>query len=388
MASGSCALLAGSGAQLGVMVLERMPWGTEASDHNIWGFGVGCLWSLLPSLDVFGIRASWDRISARVESYGGRPGIAQATLDRKPRGRERPVLDLEPRRKRRSANFHTPTRKNRRRRWGWLVVIPALVSLLGLANSLPPEQETIRAVIQPSTHPETPQRTSAAGVEGSAARSNEDLLGEQAQEKVPAHRLSAPEESCSNLRVLVDRSHSLPPTYVPDDLVPLRAYGVPTLGSDVLRLRHDAAEHLGRLVEAAATDGEELVVASAYRSYEEQQSSHKRLASVYGAGAGGMSAAPGHSQHQLGTAVDFTNAAVSYQVWLPFGKTTAYRWLQHHAQEHGFVLAYPRGKEEETGYQWEPWHYRYVGVEIAQRLEKSSLSLQEFLEREGVVPRC
>jgi D-alanyl-D-alanine carboxypeptidase len=101
-----------------------------------------------------------------------------------------------------------------------------------------------------------------------------------------------------------------------------------------------------------------------------------------------MSATPGHSQHQLGTAVDFTNAAVSYQVWLPFGKTSAYWWLEHHAREYGFVLAYPRGKEEKTGYEWEPWHYRYVGVENAQRLEKSSLSLQEFLEREGVLPRC
>ena len=268
------------------------------------------------------------------------------------------------------------------------MVILALVSLLGLAYSLPPEREMIRAVIQPSTHSVAQSRTSTAETEGSADRSDEELLGEEAQERVLAHRLSAPEESCSDLRVLVDRSHSLPPTYVPDDLVPLRAYGVPTLGSDVLRLRHDAAEHLGRLVEAAGADGEELVVASAYRSYKEQQISHKRLASVYGAGADGMSATPGHSQHQLGTAVDFTNAAVGYQVWLPFGETTAYRWLEHHAQEYGFVLAYPRGKEEETGYRWEPWHYRYVGVENAQRLEQSGLSLQEFLEREGVMPRC
>ncbi len=268
------------------------------------------------------------------------------------------------------------------------MAIVALVSLLGVAYSIPPEPETVWAVIRPSMQSEAPSRASAAGAEGSAARSNEDLRGDEAQEKVPTLRPSAPEKSCSELRVLVDRSHSLPQTYVPDDLVPLRAYGVPTLGSGVLRLRHDAAEHLGRLVDAAATDGEELVVASAYRSYEEQQVSHKRLASVYGAGAGGMSATPGHSQHQLGTAVDFTNAAVGYQVWMPFGETSAYRWLQLHAQEYGFVLAYPRGREEETGYRWEPWHYRYVGVKNAQRLEKSSLSLQEFLEREGVMPRC
>jgi zinc D-Ala-D-Ala carboxypeptidase len=299
------------------------------------------------------------------------------------------VLDVEPRRKSRSAKLQGPTRKHRRRR-RWLVFILALIAcLFGVAYSLPPEQEkTVWPVFQPSMHSETPSQTSAGGPEKSAAQSNEDLLGEEAKEKILAHRLSARVETCSDLRVLVDRSHSLPPDYVPDDLVPLWAYGVPTLGSDTLLLRRDAAEHLGRLVEAAALDGEELVVASAYRSYEEQQLSHERLQSVYGAGANGASATPGHSQHQLGTAVDFTNAAVRYQVWLPFGKTSAYWWLQRHAWKYGFVLAYPKGKEMETGYQWEPWHYRYVGVENVQRLQKSGLSLQEFLEREGVMPHC
>ena len=268
------------------------------------------------------------------------------------------------------------------------MVTLALVSLFGVGYSFPPEQETVRSVIQPSLPSETPSRPFAADTKGVAIRGDEALLNEEVKEKLLALRLSAPVETCGDLRVLVDQLHPLPSDYVPGDLAPLRAYGVPTLGSDVLRLRRDAAEHLGRLVEAAARDGEELVVASAYRSYEEQQVSHERLQSVYGAGANGMSAMPGHSQHQLGTAVDFTNAAVGYQVWMPFGETTAYWWLQHHAQEYGFVLGYPKGKEEVTGYQWEPWHYRYVGVQSAQRLEKSNLSLQEFLEREGVIPYC
>jgi D-alanyl-D-alanine carboxypeptidase len=177
--------------------------------------------------------------------------------------------------------------------------------------------------------------------------------------------------ACDDVSVLVDRSHSLSPDYVPKDLVPLQDYDVPTLGSETLR--REAAEHLGRLIERAAADGEELVVASAYRSYEQQRASHARLMSVFGADADGMSAAPGHSQHQLG---------------VPFAQTSAYRWLEHHAWEYGFVLAYPRGEEEQTGYQWEPWHYRYVGVEDATRLEKSDLSLQEFLESTGTLPHC
>jgi zinc D-Ala-D-Ala carboxypeptidase len=153
-------------------------------------------------------------------------------------------------------------------------------------------------------------------------------------------------------------------------------------------LRRGAAEHLGGLVEVATADGEELVVASAYRSYHEQRLSHQRLTSVFGTGADRTSATPGHSQHQLGTAVDFTNAAAGYQLWVPFARTSAHRWLEQHAWEYGFVLAYPLGKEEETGYKWEPWHYRYVGVENARRLEVSDLSLQEFLERSGTTPHC
>ena len=204
--------------------------------------------------------------------------------------------------------------------------------------------------------------------------------------KDKARKVTSSATTCDDLGVLVDRSHSLPPDYVPRDLVPLRDYGVPTLGSEVLR--REAAEHLGRLVEGAAADGEKLVVASAYRSYENQQRSHESLRSVLGAGAGRLSATAGHSQHQLGTAVDFTDAAVGYKLGVPFARTSAYRWLGHHAWEYGFVLAYPRGEEERTGYRWEPWHYRYVGVKDAKRIEDSGQSLQEFLESVGTTPRC
>jgi zinc D-Ala-D-Ala carboxypeptidase len=67
-----------------------------------------------------------------------------------------------------------------------------------------------------------------------------------------------------------------------------------------------------------------------------------------------MSTTPGHSQHQLGTAVDFTNRAAGYQLGVPFARTSAYWWLEHHGREYGFILAYPRGKEDQCGYHWEP----------------------------------
>ena len=204
--------------------------------------------------------------------------------------------------------------------------------------------------------------------------------------KDETRKVASPAATCDDLGVLVDRSHSLPPDYVPKDLVPLRDYGVATLGSEVLR--PEAAEHLGRLVQDAAADAEKLVVASAYRSYEEQRHSHERLTGVLGADARRLSATPGHSQHQLGTAVDFTNAAAGYKLGVPFARTNAYWWLGQHAWEYGFVLAYPRGEVERTGYRWEPWHYRYVGVRDAKRIEDSGQSLQEFLESVGTTPRC
>lgn len=208
----------------------------------------------------------------------------------------------------------------------------------------------------------------------------------QKAEEVTPEPKDAP-STCGDLQVLVGRSHPLPPDYAPGDLVPLPDHGVPTLGGRDLMLRREAAEHLGSLSEAAAADGQELVVASAFRSYTDQQVTYERLESIYGSGADAMSAAPGHSQHQLGTAVDFTNAAAAYQVQQSFGSTSAAGWLYEHATAYGFVLAYPPG-EDGTAYDFEPWHYRYVGVDNARRLEESGLTPQKFLVREGILPEC
>jgi D-alanyl-D-alanine carboxypeptidase len=281
---------------------------------------------------------------------------------------------VRPRKKKSSINLLAVARKKRRRD-RWLVGAVILASLLVPGYSLAEAQQVkVEPVIQPTLLP-GPQVV-------------ESEKPPDAERAAPQARMPAPEESCDDPRVLVDRSHALSPHYVPEDLEPLWAYEIPTLGGGEMLLRREPAEHLKRLVNNAAADGEELVVASAYRSYAHQQASYTRLTSIYGTEAGEMSATPGHSQHQLGTAVDFTNAAAGYEVWQPFGETTAYRWLTRHAREYGFVLAYPSGKEAETGYQWEPWHYRYVGVENAERLDESGLSLQEFLVREGVLPRC
>jgi zinc D-Ala-D-Ala carboxypeptidase len=205
-------------------------------------------------------------------------------------------------------------------------------------------------------------------------------------EQAKAQPTPSLEETCDHLLVLVDRQNTLPESYVPRDLVSLRSYGIHTLGVDML-LWQEAAEHLSQLVAAASAVGEKLMVTSAYRSFQDQQAVFARTAFTYEGEAGSYSALPGQSQHQLGTTVDFTSEAANYRLWKPFEDASAARWLLEHASDYGFVLSYPKGGEAETGYEAEPWHYRYIGVENARRMRDSELSLHAFLLREGILPR-
>lgn len=229
------------------------------------------------------------------------------------------------------------------------------------------------------TPPETTERE---------ATKREDTKRETTVEKADASLLPPPEESCDSLKVLVGRKHALPPDYQPKDLVSLSARGVPTAGSDYHMIRRVAAEPLGELVSAAASDGEALIVLSAYRSYARQRQNFAHFTGVYGEDAEEVSAPPGQSQHQLGTTVDFTNAEVNYQLLPTFGKTSASKWLEDNAWKHGFIITYPDNDEAGTGRQWEPWEYRFVGVETAKRVHESGLSLRKYLVKVGVRPRC
>jgi zinc D-Ala-D-Ala carboxypeptidase len=288
-----------------------------------------------------------------------------------------------PGRKKSSAKivFVDPVQQRRRR---LVVGVLILLCLFGVGYALLGIwRESIASAITPSTP--SAEQSRPPDTKDSLGREEADLTAQKAKEET--RKPSGSATTCDDKMVLVDRSHTLPPDYAPKDLISLPAYGVPTLGGRELLLRREAAEHLRSMVVGAAADGEELVVASAFRSYADQQLAYGRLKSIYGSGADTMSATPGHSQHQLGTAVDFTNAAANYQVRRRFGRTSASVWLQTNATKYGFVLAYPPGHDG-TVYKFEPWHYLYIGVENAGRLEQSGLTPQEFLVREGVAPNC
>lgn len=143
-------------------------------------------------------------------------------------------------------------------------------------------------------------------------------------------------------------------------------------------VRRELAGPLKNMFAAAQAEGRLLMIGSAYRSADLQalyfnnyvQTSGLELASRY-------SAEPGQSEHQLGLAVDIST--LSQQCYLSdcFTSTPDGEWLANNAHKYGFILRYPKGKEEITGYSFEPWHYRYVGVELATALYQSGLTLEE-----------
>ena len=168
------------------------------------------------------------------------------------------------------------------------------------------------------------------------------------------------------------------PRYQPSDL---RLVSVPTLpgrGQDERSLRAVLMPDLEKLVAAARAAGVTLRVGSGYRSYATQASLFASYARRHGeAEASRFSSRPGHSEHQSGLAVDFAGADQTCWVDDCFEQTAAGKWLAAHAHEYGFILRYPKGKESITGYQYEPWHFRYVGRELAGALHQSGLTMEE-----------
>ena len=177
---------------------------------------------------------------------------------------------------------------------------------------------------------------------------------------------------------LVDKQHALPSGYAPPDLQTVPAgYVAPGYSAT---LRSAALAALVAMLDGADVAGYDIRVVSGYRSYQEQVTTYQYWVDTLGEEeANRVSARPGHSEHQLGTTVDLGSADFGWDLTEGFGATPSGQWLQQNAADYGFALSYPDGKEAITGYAYEPWHFRYIGVDAAQDLVASGLTLNQFL---------
>lgn len=164
------------------------------------------------------------------------------------------------------------------------------------------------------------------------------------------------------------------PTYINGILIVNKKYSIP---SNFKADDTEAVAALKAIQEAAKKENLSLPLKSGYRSYNTQKSLYNRYLTNNGkVYADGISARAGHSEHQTGLAFDVGYVAES------FGNTAAGKWLEANCHKYGFIIRYPKYKELITGYNYEPWHIRYVGIEVATEIMENNLTLEEFL---GVV---
>ena len=170
--------------------------------------------------------------------------------------------------------------------------------------------------------------------------------------------------------ILVNKYHILSSDYEPEDLVQIES----DYGSG--RLREKAYEAYKKLCDKAREEGYPLRVVSSYRSYAYQEGLYnKYLGRDSKENVDTYSARPGHSEHQTGMAIDVSLPGVSLD---DFGKTEAARWLNEHCMEYGFIVRYPKDKIGITGYIEEPWHIRYLGVDIAKDVYAKGITYDEY----------
>lgn len=173
------------------------------------------------------------------------------------------------------------------------------------------------------------------------------------------------------------RVYFLNENYTPSGLTQIDITHVYNIGKDAY-FHAKVLPFLNALLDNAARANVDIKIISGYRSFGAQGELKSSYTILYGAGANQFSADQGYSEHQLGTAVDFTDSVIGAS-FLGFDKSKAYEWLKENAHAYGFTLSYPQNN---SYYRFEPWHWRFVGKKLAERLHAESKNFHDLDQRE------
>lgn len=185
----------------------------------------------------------------------------------------------------------------------------------------------------------------------------------------------------TSITAVVNKQRPLAADYVPTDLVVPTITMRDNISNDEQHVRQATATALEKMAQAAAAEGIELVLGSGYRSYALQETLFASYAEQSGIEqANTYSAKAGESEHQTGLAVDLVGADYECYLQVCFEETPTGQWLKEHAHEYGFIIRFLKGKESITGYQYEPWHLRYVGEELAGAIQQSQQTMEEYFK--------
>ncbi|WP_338754766.1 M15 family metallopeptidase [Bacillus sp. FJAT-52991] len=183
-----------------------------------------------------------------------------------------------------------------------------------------------------------------------------------------------------NVMALVNKEFALPGDYKPADLVrPNVPFSFGNQDIEKSYMRKEAAEAMEEMFQAAEADGIHLFAVSGYRSYERQQQIlANQIAKVGEEKALEAVAPPGSSEHQTGLTMDISAESVQFDLVQSFETTPEGQWLEKNAHQFGFILRYPKNKEDITHYMYEPWHFRYVGKDAAKDIFENDWTLEEY----------
>ena len=176
--------------------------------------------------------------------------------------------------------------------------------------------------------------------------------------------------------VVVNNYNKLDKNYVPKNLVKVNIPFIDRISEEEKQLEENVALQLEKLVKMASSEGINYLGTSGYRSYKSQKEIYyNRVKSQGLKKANEYVAKPGTSEHQTGLCIDLTNE----DRWF-VEVTKEAKWLKENAHKFGFILRYPKGKEDITGKKFEPWHIRYVGEDIAKYIYENNLTLEEYVD--------
>lgn len=171
--------------------------------------------------------------------------------------------------------------------------------------------------------------------------------------------------------MLVNKYNHLDENYKPENIEKISA----RYAYDENYAPKEIIEQYKKMFDAAEESGIELVISSSYRSYEEQEETYEFYKQIKGEDVKNYASLPGYSEHQTGLAFDILKIGVLTD---DFDKTDEFKWLTENSYKYGFILRYPKGKENITKFDYESWHYRYVGTEAAKIIHDENITFEEY----------
>lgn len=193
----------------------------------------------------------------------------------------------------------------------------------------------------------------------------------------PYYTNTKPSTNLNTELILVNKYNYVTENYVPENLQPLNT----SYARSGMQLVDIAKEAFESMSDDAKKEGMNIIAMSSYRSYDYQVNLYNNYVKTDGKEAADTySARPGYSEHQTGLAVDVYNLELPYT---SFEETEEFNWMQENAYKYGFILRFPKDKVDITGYQYEAWHYRYVGKEVAKYIHNHNMTLEEYIAKKS-----